>query len=297
MGNILPYDDRDGVIWFDGSLTPWRDAKIHVLTHGLHYGSCVFEGERVYEGAIFKSRVHTERLKRSAELLGFEIPYTVEEIEAAKRETLARSGLENAYVRPVAWRGAEQMGVRAPESKIHLAIAMWDWGVYFADKLKGIRLTWADWRRPPAECAPVKAKAAGLYMICTLAKHAAEARGYNDALMLDYKGRIAECTGAHIFFLRDGELHTPTNDILLDGITRATVLELAEARRMRVHARDIMPDELRTFSDCFIVGSAAEITPVREIAGQAFAVSDVTRTLIDDYDRLVRRQLALKAAE
>ncbi len=295
MGEIIPYDQRDGVIWWNGEFVDWADAKIHVLTHGLHYGSAVFEGERAYDGVVFKSREHSERLLQSGELLGFQIPYTVDQIEAAKAETLARVGLDSAYVRPVAWRGSEQMGVTAQQNRIHLAIAIWHWGDYFADKMKGIRLAISDWRRPAPECAPVKSKASGLYMICTLSKHAAEARGFADALMYDYKGRVAECTGAHVFFIRDGELHTPTGDCLLDGITRATVIELAERRGYTVHARDIYPSELPFFEECFIVGTAAEVTPVREIEGVSYTPGTVTKTLVDDYDALVRRRLAVAA--
>ncbi len=297
MADLIPFDQRDGVIWWNGAFVNWADAKIHVLTHGLHYGSSVFEGERAYDGAIFKSREHSERLRRSGELLGFEIPAAVEEIEAAKRETLARMGLENAYVRCVAWRGSEQMGVSAQNNAIHLAVAIWPWGDYFADKLKGIHITMADWRRPAPDTAPVKSKAAGLYMICTLSKHAAEAKGFADALMLDYRGRVAECTGAHIFFARDGALHTPTADCLLDGITRASVIELAERRGIPVYARDIYPDELPFFSECFIVGTAAELTVVAGIDALTYAPGDLTRGLIDDYDQLVRGRLALQAAQ
>ncbi len=296
MAEIIPYDKREGVIWWNGEFVEWGDAKIHVLTHGLHYGSSVFEGERAYEGTIFKSVEHTERLHRSGELLGFEVPYGVDEIERAKTELLSRMGLTNAYVRPVAWRGSEQMGVTAKLNRIHLAIAMWEWGDYFADKMKGIRIALSDWRRPAPDTAPVKSKAAGLYMICTLSKHAAEAKGYADALMLDYQGRVAECTGAHVFFVRDGALHTPTADCLLDGITRATVIDLAEARGFTVHRRDIHPDELPFFDECFIVGTAAEITPVREIEGRMYTPGDVTGALVEDYDKLVRGKLALQAA-
>lgn len=288
-------DDRDGVIWWNGSFVNWRDSKIHLLTHGLHYGSCVFEGERAYEGAIFKSREHSERLRLSSELLGMEMPATIEALEDAKRESLARSGMENAYIRPAVWRGSEEMGVSAQGATIHIAVAVWHWGAYFEDKMKGVRLTWSDWRRPPPECAPVKAKAAGLYMICTLAKHAAEAQGYADALMLDWRGRVAECTGAHIFFIQDGELHTPTGDCLLDGITRATVIDLAKARGYAVHARDIQPGELPGFEECFIVGTAAEITPVREIKGISYMPGAVTEQLVADYDALVRGKVPVAA--
>jgi branched-chain amino acid aminotransferase len=267
-----------------------------VLTHGLHYGSSIFEGEQAYDGTIFRSRAHAERLQRSAELMGMKLPFTVEDIEAAKLETLKRMGFADAYIRPVAWRGSEQMGVSAQRNTIHLAIAIWQWGKYFKNKAEGIRITVSDWRRPPPECAPVKAKAAGLYMICTLSKHAAETRGYADALMLDYKGRVAECTGAHVFFVKDGELHTPVGDCILDGITHAAVCELAEARGIKVNKRDIWPDELPAFQECFIVGTAAEVTPVQEIKGVAYKPGEVSLGLVDDYDRLVRRRLRLAAA-
>jgi branched-chain amino acid aminotransferase len=297
MGTATPYDSFDGVIWWNGSFVDWKEAKVHVLTHGLHYGSSIFEGERAYDGTIFKSRAHSERLQRSAELMGMQPPFTIDEVEAAKAETFKKMGFENAYIRAVAWRGSEMMGVSAQKNTIHLAIAMWQWGNYFADKAKGIRITISDWRRPPPDCAPVKAKAAGLYMICTLSKHAAEAQGYADALMLDYKGRVAECTGAHVFFVKDGALHTPIGECLLDGITHATVCELAEARGLKVHKRDILPGELASFAECFIVGTAAEVTPVREIKGTEFTPGEITRALSDDYDLLVRGRLKRAAAE
>ena len=221
------FHDRDGYIWMDGEFVDWRDAKVHVLTHSLHYGSGVFEGDRAYDGEIFELTGHSQRLLNSAKYLGYKIPYTVEQIDQACTETLAKSGLGSAYVRPLAWRGSEQMGVAAQNNTIHLAVAVWSWGDYFDDKMKGITLCMAEWKRPAPDTIPCKAKGAGLYMICTMSKHTAAAKGFDDALMLDYKGRIAECTGAHIFFIRDGELHTPTNDILLDGITRKTVLALA----------------------------------------------------------------------
>ncbi len=289
----IPFNDRDGHIWMDGEFVPWRDAKVHVLTHSLHYGSGVFEGDRAYDGEIYALNDHSERLVNSGKLLGYDIPYSAAQINDACKETLAKSGLGSAYVRPIAWRGSEQMGVAAQDNKIHLAIAVWAWGDYFDDKMKGIRLCMADWKRPDPETIPCKAKGAGLYMICTLSKHMAENKGYNDALMLDFKGRIAECTGAHIFFIRDGELHTPTNDILLDGITRKAVLSIAAHRGIKVNSRDIWPDELASFSECFIVGTAAEITPVREIAGQIYTPSDLTENFVEDYDRLVHRKLKI----
>ncbi|MEE9381040.1 MAG: branched-chain amino acid aminotransferase, partial [Hyphomonadaceae bacterium] len=252
----IPYDDRDGFIWMDGDFVPWRDTKVHVLTHGLHYASSVFEGERAYSGKIFKSREHSERLHKSANILGFELPFSVDEIEDAKKETLAKAGLEDAYVRPIAWRGSEMMGVSAQSNTIHLAIAVWHWGDYFADKMKGIRMTNATWRRPDPKTAPCDAKAAGLYMICTMSKHDAERDGYQDALMLDWRGHVAEATGANIFFIRDGAIHTPTPDCFLNGITRRTAMELAKARNIEIIERTIMPDELSTFSECFITGTA-----------------------------------------
>ena len=289
----IPFHDRDGFIWMDGEFVPWRDAKIHVLTHSLHYGSGVFEGDRAYGGEIFELSAHSQRLVNSAKHLGYELPYSAEQIDKACIDTLAKSGLGNAYVRPIAWRGSEQMGVAAQDNKIHLAVAVWAWGDYFDDKMKGITLCMADWKRPDPETIPCKAKGAGLYMICTMSKHAAEKKGFNDALMLDYRGQIAECTGAHIFFVKDGELHTPTNDILLDGITHKTVLALAKKRGIKVNKRDIWPDELASFSECFIVGTAAEITPVRLIEEQAYIPGDISINMVEDYDKLVNGKLKL----
>lgn len=288
-----PYHDRDGHIWVDGEFVDWRDAKVHTLTHSLHYGSAVFEGNRAYEGEIFRLTDHSVRLKQSAELLGYEIPYTVEQIDQACRDTLAKSGLSDAYVRPVAWRGSEMMGVASKNNAIHLAVATWHWGNYFPDKMKGIRLMISDWKRPAPDTAPCKSKAAGLYMICTMAKDKAVATGWDDALMYDYRGRVAECTGAHIFFERDGELHTPTNDILLEGITYDTVLKLAQKRGIKVHRRDIYPSEIPHFQGCFVVGTAAEVTPVRDIDGNLYTVSDTIKTLASDYDALVRGKISL----
>lgn len=288
MAELIPFDKREGVIWWNGEFVNWADAKAHVLSHGLHYASSVFEGERAYEGAIFKSRDHSERLARSCELLGFELPISIDELEAAKTETMAKQGMENAYIRAVAWRGSEAMGISAQGNTRHLAIAIWPWGDYFAGRLSGIDLTWAQWRRPPPECAPVKAKAAGLYTICTLSKHAAEAKGVHDALMLDAAGRVAECTGAHIFFIRDGELHTPKGDWLLEGITRATIMDLAREKGFAVHRRDIYPDELPFFSECFIVGTAAEVTAVKSLDDITFTPGPVTMGLAEAYDQLVR---------
>ncbi|MCS6987491.1 MAG: branched-chain amino acid aminotransferase, partial [Sphingomonadaceae bacterium] len=276
------YDDRDGFIWLDGSLVPWRDARVHVLTHALHYASAVFEGQRAYGGRIFALTRHSERLVRSAELLGFRIPWTVAEIDAACRATLAANGLADAYVRPIAWRGSEQMGVAAQRTRIHLAVACWPWGAYFGEDAleRGLRLDISPWRRPAPWTAPTASKAAGLYMICTLAKHRAADRGYDDALMLDWRGQVAEATGANIFFVRDGRLHTPTPDCFLDGITRQTVMALARARGIEVIERAIWPEELSDFEECFLTGSAAEVTPVGEIGPWRFRVGALTRTLM-----------------
>jgi branched-chain amino acid aminotransferase len=282
---VLPFDQRDGFIWVNGELVPWKEAKLHVLSHGLHYASCVFEGERAYGGVVFKSREHSERFKHSAEILDFEIPYSVAELDAAKQLVVDRNGFEDCYVRPVAWRGSEMMAVAAQHSTINTAIAVWDWPSMFdvAEKMKGIRLDIAEYRRPDPATAPVLAKAAGLYMICTLSKHRAERRGYADALMYDWQGRVAECTGANVFFTRDGALHTPIADCFLDGITRKTVIDLAKRRGFEVIERRIMPDELDTFNECFICGTGAEVTPVSEIGPHRFKPGNISRTLIEDY--------------
>src|SRR5580704_6912784 len=283
--SLVPMDDRDGWIWLDGQFTPWREAKVHVLTHGLHYASAVFEGERMYGGEIFKLTEHTERLHNSARILDFKIPHSVAEIDQACKETCARNGLEDAYVRPIAWRGSEMIGVSAQNTTIHLAIACWDWPSYFdpAQRMKGIRLEMAEYRRPDPATAPARAKAAGLYMICTISKHKAERHGYADALMLDWQGRVAECTGANVFFIKDGVIHTPIADCFLDGITRQTAIDLARRRGFEVAERRIMPEELPSFSECFITGTAAEITPVGEIGPHRFTPGAMTGTLIDDY--------------
>jgi branched-chain amino acid aminotransferase len=288
---LIPFDDRDGEIWMDGKLVPWRSATVHVLTHGLHYASAVFEGERLYENKIFKLREHTERLQASAEILGFAIPYTAEEIDAACIAAVKASGLTDGYVRPVAWRGSEVMGVSAATSKIHLAVAVWEWPSYFnpEQKMKGIRLDIAPWRRPAPDTIPCKSKAAGLYMICTLSKHAAEAKGYADALMYDYRGLVAEATGANVFFVAEGKIHTPTPDCFLDGITRRTVIDLAHARQIPVVERAIKPDEMAGFSECFLTGSAAEVTPVSEIGPYRFTPGAISRQLMEDYSTAVRR--------
>ena len=284
----VPFDDRDGLIWLDGALVPWREARLHVLSHGLHYASTVFEGERAYGGHIFRLHDHTERLLQSGRILGFEIPYTAEQIDAACRQVLAASGLTDAYIRPVAWRGTEQLAVSAQQTKIHLSIAVWSWPSYFAaDRMKGIRLGMADWQRPHPKTAPTASKASGLYMIGTMSKHKAEAEGYDDALMLDWRGRVAEATGANILFVREGEIHTPLVEGFLDGITRQSVIGLARRHGMSVIERPILPDELPGFSEVFLAGTAAEITPVREIAGHDYAPGRVTETLLRGYAELV----------
>jgi branched-chain amino acid aminotransferase len=295
---MLNFDDQDGQIWYDGALRPWRDVRLHVLSHGLHYGSCVFEGERVYNGSVFRLREHSQRLLDSARILGFEIPYSLEEIERATRETVAAQGYADAYVRPVAWRGSEMMGVSAQQSFIHLAIAVWEWPSYFSPeaRTKGIKLKRAKWRRPDPQCAPVKAKAAGLYMICTLSKHDAETTGFDDALMLDWRGQIAETTGANFFLVKDGDIHTPIPDCFLDGITRRAVIGLARARGYRLHERVIMPDELPGADEIFVTGTAAEVTPVGQIDELRFQVGPVTRALMEDFEKMVRAPVAAPAA-
>ena len=291
---IVPFDQREGVIWMNGAFVPWKDAKVHVLTHALHYASAVFEGERAYGGTIYKGTEHSERLRKSAQMLDFEIPWSAAEIDAAKRLVLDRNNQKDAYVRPIAWRGSEQLGVSAQNSKIHLAVATWEWPSYFdpEQRLKGIKLDLAEYRRPDPKTAPCRAKAAGLYMICTISKHRAERKGYADAMMLDWEGRVAECTGANIFFVRDGKIHTPIADCFLDGITRQTVIGLARKRGLEVIERRIMPDELTDFSECFITGSAAEVTAVAEIAHWNFNPGGITRTLMDDYTAEVNPKAA-----
>lgn len=283
--SVLPFDQRDGFIWFNGKIVPWKDAKLHVLSHGLHYGSCVFEGERAYGGRIFKSTEHSERFHTSAALLDFAIPYSVAELDAVKALVVQKNGLQNCYVRPVAWRGSEMMAVASQSSTIHVAIATWDWPSMFdvEQKMKGIRLDIAEYRRPDPQTAPCHSKAAGLYMICTISKHRAEKKGYADALMLDWQGRVAECTGANVFFVRDGALHTPIADCFLDGITRRTVIDLARRRGIEVIERRILPEELSTFSECFICGTGAEVTPVSEIAAYRFTPAAMSRSLMEDY--------------
>ena len=289
----IPFDDRDGWIWFDGEFVPWREAKTHVLTHGLHYGSSVFEGERMYNGEIFKLTEHSERLKRSAELLDFEIPYSVAEIDQACKDTCARNGLTDCYIRPVAYLGADKLSVSSIGNKVHLAIAAWDWPSYFDPevKKKGIALEWAKWRRPDPATAPSTAKAAGLYMICTMSKNAAEQRGFADALMLDWRGFVAEATGANVFFIKDGVIHTPDVSNILNGITRQTVIDLARGKGIEVIVRDIRPEELSDFSECFLTGSAAEVTPVGQVGDYRFVPGEISLGLMSDYEKLVRGQL------
>jgi len=292
MSDPRPYDDRDGWIWFDGRLVPWREANVHVLTHALHYASSVFEGQRAYRGEIFKLTEHSTRLRKSAALLGMDLPWSVEEIDEACRRTLAANALEDAYMRPVAWRGSEQMGVTAAKAPAHLSIACWPWGAYFGEEaiLKGLRLDISPWRRPAPYTAPTESKAAGLYMICTLARQAAEARGYDDALMLDWRGQVAEGTGANIFFVRGNALHTPIPDCFLDGITRQTAIDLARRRGIDIVERAIWPEELDSFEQCFLTGTAAEVTPVNRIGPWQFEVGDMVRQMRSDYLDLVNRR-------
>ena len=289
--DIIPFDDRDGKIWFNGEMVEWRDAKTHVLNHGLHYASSVFEGERAYNGNIFEDAWHTRRLRESAQILDFQIPYTDEEIIAAKHAVLEANGITDGYIRPVAWRGSEMMAISAQHSKTHLLIAAWEWASYFdpEQKMKGITLDIADWKRPNPESAPVHAKAAGLYMICTLSKHAAEKKGFTDALMLDYRGYIAEATGANVFFLmQDGKVHTPKPDCFLNGITRQTVVNLLADMGYDVVERHIEPEELSNVSECFLTGTAAEVTPVSQIADYHINPGSFCRNVMDNYAALVR---------
>ena len=299
--SMLPFDDRDGFIWYDGRLVPWRDAKLHVLTHGLHYASCVFEGERVYNGTVFRLEDHNARLINSAKILGFEIPASMDDLAKATQEVITSNRIVDGYVRPVAWRGAEQMGVSAQDNKIHLALACWDWPAYFSPeaRAKGIRMLWSRWARPAPHTAPVHAKASGLYMICTMAKHEAEAQACDDALMLDWRGRLAEGTGANLFLAINGELHTPIPDCFLNGITRQTVIGLARQRGIKVVERAIMPEELATADEMFLTGSAAEVTPVGEIIGEhghyRFTPGALCRLMWEDFDRTVGKQVAAAA--
>ncbi len=284
------YDDRDGLIWMDGKMVDWRAANVHILTHAMHYASSVFEGERAYNGKIFESRKHSERLHFSAGQLDFEIPYTVDELEAAKVEVLAANNLTDAYVRAVAWRGAgDDMGVASARNPVRVAIAAWEWGAYYGDaKMKGAKLDISEWKRPSPETIPCHAKAAGLYMICTLSKHKAEAKGCSDAMMFDYRGYVAEATGANIFFVKDGEVHTPKPDCFLNGITRQTVVGMLQDRQIKVHERHIMPEELEGFEQCWLTGTAAEVTPVGQIGDYNFEVGTMTRDIAEGYEKLVR---------
>jgi branched-chain amino acid aminotransferase len=294
MADLPNFHDRDGWIWLDGVLVPWREAEVHVLTHALHYASSVFEGQRAYGGEVFKLNEHSTRLRRSAELLGFEIPWSVEQIDEACREVLRANALEDAYMRPLAWRGSEQMGVSAQHTTIHLAIAAWEWGAYFGDEAvrKGIKLDISAWRRPAPYTAPTASKAAGLYMICTLARHVAQDKGLDDALMFDWRGQVAEATGANAFFVRDGTIHTPTPDCFLDGITRRTVIDLARRRGIEVVERAIWPEELETFEQFFLTGSAAEVTPVASAGPWNFEVGELSLQLRKDYIDLVNRRIS-----
>lgn len=284
MAELVPFDARDGWIWLNGELVPWREARIHVLTHGLHYGSCVFEGERAYGGRVFKLTEHSQRLIDSGRILGFEVPYSAADLDAATNATIAKNGLVDCYVRPLAWRGSEQMGVSAQRSRINVAIAVWQWGAYYTD----LRLTRAVYSRPAPHTAPVHSKAAGLYMICTISKHAAEAKGFGDALMLDHEGFVAETTGANLFLGINGALHTPLPDRFLNGITRRTVIDLARKREIEVVERRIRPEELKDAQEIFVTGTAAELTPVRAIDELSYQVGPMTRQLLDDFHALTR---------
>ena len=292
--SVLPFDDRDGTIWYNGALMDWRDAKVHILNHGLHYASSVFEGNRVYDGEIFKLREHSDRLIASGRILGFEMPYSAEEIDKACRDVVAANGIVDGYVRPVAWRGSEMMAIANRGAKVHVAVATWVWPTLFGNDIreKGVRMTVGQWRRPAPDTAPVHAKAAGLYMICTLSKHAAENAGFHDALMLDWRGYVAEATGANIFMVKDGKLHTPIPDAFLDGITRRTVIDLAKARGIEVIERRLVLDEMAGAEEIFLTGTAAEVTPVGCIDDWSYNVGNITRTLMADYDGLVRRKAA-----
>ena len=292
---MIPYDKRDGKIWYNSELVNWSDVKLHVLSHGLHYASCVFEGERVYDGEIFKLEEHTSRFFHSAKRMGFEIPYSEDQINKASKNIISVQKVENGYVRPIAWRGSEMMAISAQQTKIHVAIATWEWGSYFDPKLKveGIKLNISSWRRPAPNTIPWDTKAAGLYMICTLSKHEAEAEGFTDSLMLDHEGNVAEATGANIFFKdKDGNLHTPTPDSFLDGITRRTVIDIAKSKNIKVIERKITPDELKNFTGCFLTGTAAEVTPVSQIANYNFKVCKTIIELSDSYQLIVRKKKA-----
>ena len=293
---LVPFDDRDGTIWLNGEIIPWRDAKTHTLSHGLHYASLVFEGERVYSGTIFKGREHTERLRNSCRLMDFDIPITDDEVDAAKKAVIEDNNITDGYVRAFCWRGSEMMAVSAQMTKIHVAVAAWEWPSYFdpETKMKGITLDIAKWKRPSPESAPVHAKAAGLYMICTLSRHEAERNGYQDALMLDYRGYIAEATGANVFFVDDeGTIHTPIADCFLDGITRRTVIALAESLQMKVVQRHMTPEDMAGMKECFLTGTAAEVTPVSRVGDYSFTPARVSRQLVDGYEDLVRGRISI----
>ena len=292
---MVPYDKRTGKIWYNDNLVDWGDVKLHVLSHGLHYASCVFEGERVYDGSIFKLEEHTERFFYSAKRMGFKIPYSENQINEASKKVISVQGVSNGYVRPVAWRGSEMMAISAQQTKIHVAIATWEWGSYFDPKLKtdGIKLNISKWKRPSPESIPWDTKASGLYMICTLSKHEAESQGYTDSLMLDHEGKIAEATGANIFFKdKEGNLHTPTPDSFLDGITRRAVIEIAKSKNIKINERKILPDEMKNFVGCFLTGTAAEITPVSKIDKFDFKVCNLIKELSDSYQSMVRKKSA-----
>jgi branched-chain amino acid aminotransferase len=285
---LVPFDDRDGFIWWDGALVPWRDAKLHVLTHGLHYASAVFEGARAYGGNVFRLRDHSLRLIASARILGFDVPYTPEQLDQACRDVLAANGLTDAYVRPLAWRGSQQLAVAAPHARTHVMVACWPWPNLFGeDRMRGVRLAWADWRRPDPRTAPTASKAAGNYMIGTMSKHAADAAGFDDAMMLDWRGRLAEATGANVFLVMDDALHTPVPDCFLDGITRRTVMALARRRQIPVVERAIDPSEIARASEMFLTGSAAEVTPIRQVGDVMLTPGPMTEALLRDYEALV----------
>jgi branched-chain amino acid aminotransferase len=288
--SAIPMDQREGWIWYDGEFVAWKDAKLHVLTHGLHYASSVFEGQRAYGGEIFKLEEHTKRLIQSARYLDFQIPYSEKEINAACIQALEKNNLVDAYMRPIAWCGSEEMGIAASNNTVHLAIATWEWPSYFTaeERLKGIRLTWSKWKRPSPETIPSFSKAAGLYMICTISKHAAVKEGYTDALMLDYRGYVAEATGANVFFVKDKEIHTPIPDCFLDGITRRTVIELAKKAGYKIIERHIMPEEINNFDECFLTGTAAEVTPVSQIGDVKYTPAQACQTLIELYEKQVQ---------
>ncbi|MGD1955914.1 MAG: branched-chain amino acid aminotransferase [Sphingomonadales bacterium] len=286
------FDDRDGLIWMDGQMVPWRESKVHVLTHAMHYGSAVFEGQRAYDGEVFKLEEHTSRLFESARLLDYEIPWEEEAINQACKDVLKANNLTNAYMRPIAWRGSEQMGVSAQATKIHVGIAAWEWPSYFTteSRMKGLNVTIAKWKRPDPETAPAKSKAAGLYMICTMSKHAAENNGFDDAMMFDWQGRVAELTGANVFFVKGNEIHTPIADCFLDGITRRTAMELARQRGFEIVERRILPPVMEDFEQAFVTGTAAEVTPLRQIGDYNFEVGAICKQLMQDYDDLVHRR-------